>query len=250
MYKGLKRLNANSYNVDSVQLAAAGWQQLIALAQPPAPGDALPDKLALLGTALLQKRAKKDQAAPAHACFDAIQHWLDALAQSGRALRLARLRLLRSLLDDAARALRQNKRELRVVAFDDMLFNLHQRLHGDAAPGLAAALLARFPAALIDEFQDTDPLQLAVFQAIYRPAAPRLDAPTAATSAPPLFLVGDPKQAIYSFRHADLHTYLLARSQADHCHTLLANQRASGKLIEAQNRLFGLQPQEIGRAHV
>ena len=236
--KGLKRLNANSYNVDSVQLAAAGWQQLIALAQPPAPGDALPDKLALLGTALLQKRAKKDQAPPAHACFDAIQHWLDTIEQAGRALRLARLRLLRSLLDDGARALRQNKRAQRVVAFDDMLFNLHERLHGDAAPGLAAALLARFPAALIDEFQDTDPLQLAVFQAIYR-----AQAPADGVAAPPLFLVGDPKQAIYSFRHADLHTYLQARSQADHCHTLLANQRATGPLIEAQNRLFGQQPQ-------
>ena len=238
LYKGLKRLNANSYNADSVQTATAGWQQLVTLAQPPAPGDTLPDKLALLGTALLQKRAKKDQAPPAHACFDAIQGWLDALEQSGRALRLARLRLLRSLLDDGARALRQNKRAQRVVAFDDMLFNLYERLHGDAAPGLAAALLARFPAALIDEFQDTDPLQLAVFQAIYRAAVP-----TAGETAPPLFLVGDPKQAIYSFRHADLHTYLQAKSQADHCHTLLANQRATGALIEAQNRLFGRQPQ-------
>ena len=86
----------------------------------------------------------------------------------------------------------------------------------------------RFPAALIDEFQDTDPLQFAIFRAIY-----------GAEYKLPLFLVGDPKQAIYSFRNADLHTYLAARREASAAYTLADNQRASEPLIGALNALFG-----------
>ncbi len=104
----------------------------------------------------------------------------------------------------------------RVVAFDDMLFNLHERLTSGDAPWLAGSLRARFPAALIDEFQDTDPLQFAIFRTIYG-MPPRQ----------PLFLVGDPKQAIYSFRNADLHTYLQAREQASAEYALKDNQRAT-----------------------
>jgi exodeoxyribonuclease V beta subunit len=234
---GLSRLNGTTYKTDAVQAAAQGWDALLARPMPPAPGAALPDKLALLGSSLMQQRAKKDQAPPTHAFFDAAQALLNALASAERRLRLARLRLLRNLLTDGALRLRQAKREHRVVAFDDMLFNLYDRLHGGEAPGLAAALRARFPAALIDEFQDTDPLQFAVFNTVYRAGDGDAD------DAPPLFLVGDPKQAIYSFRHADLHTYLQARALAAGCHTLLANQRATAPLIEALNRLFGLNPQ-------
>jgi exodeoxyribonuclease V beta subunit len=235
---GLPRLHGATYKAEALQTAAQGWDSLLASPLPPAPGTPLPDKLALLASGTLQQRAKKDQQPPGHAFCDAAQALLDALARAERQLQLARLRLLRELLADGAQRLRQTKRAQRVVAFDDMLFNLHERLSGGAAPGLAAALRARFPAALIDEFQDTDPLQFAVFRAIYRD-----DAAGAADAAPPLFLVGDPKQAIYSFRHADLHTYLQARDQADGCHTLLANQRATAALIDALNGLFGRNPQ-------
>jgi exodeoxyribonuclease V beta subunit len=233
--KGLKQLDGRYYKPATVQAATDAWDALLSGHTPPA--DAPTPPLALLGTAMLVRRAKKGQTAPAHPFFDTAQALLDAMAANDRALRLARLRLLRDLLHDGAERQRQAKRAQRVVAFDDMLANLHQRLcpgpdgaDGASAPGLAAALRQRFPAALIDEFQDTDPLQWAVFQAIY--AAP--DAGDA-----PLFLVGDPKQAIYSFRHADLHTYLQARSQARATHTLAQNQRAVGPLISALNRLFG-----------
>jgi exodeoxyribonuclease V beta subunit len=58
----------------------------------------------------------------------------------------------------------------------------------------------------------------------------------------PLFLVGDPKQAIYSFRAADLHTYLAARDGASARYTLAVNQRSTPPLIEACNRVFGANP--------
>jgi exodeoxyribonuclease V beta subunit len=145
----------------------------------------------------VQGKTKKNQAPPApHAFFDLADELLVQREARAQALALARLRLLRALLDEAPEALRQAKRSRRVLAFDDLLQQLHARLHGDGGARLAAALRARYPAALIDEFQDTDPLQFAIFQRIYD-----------GTEAP-LVLLGDPKQAIYSFRGADLHTYL------------------------------------------
>ncbi|MBL8350817.1 MAG: exodeoxyribonuclease V subunit beta [Burkholderiaceae bacterium] len=226
----LKRLNGNTYRKDAVAAAADGWSTLLAATQPPRAGTGLPAKIELLGTRQLAARANKGQQPPSHAFFDAAQALLDALQAEARQFGLARLRLLRELLTEGARQLRETKRQRRVVAFDDMLFNLHQRLAEPTGPALAAALRARFPAALIDEFQDTDPLQFAVFQAIY----PEADAP--------LCLVGDPKQAIYSFRHADLHTYLRARRGVAAASTLLENQRSTRPLIDALNRLFGQNP--------
>ena len=234
---GLKQLNGSTYRQDGVRTAQAGWQSVLAGAQPPASTAAQPPKLALFGSTQLAARVKKGLAPPTHAFFDAAQTLLDALTTQQTQLAMARLRLLRQLLTAGAEQLREAKRSRRVVAFDDMLFTLHQRLSDGHGAALAAALLKRFPAALIDEFQDTDPLQFAVFQAIY--GAPR----AAGEPAPPLCLVGDPKQAIYSFRHADLHTYLRARAGASARYTLLANQRSSPALIAALNRLFGLNPQ-------
>jgi len=234
---GLSRLNGTTYKKDAVAAAALDWTALLAADAPPLSRAGLSGKLALLGSATLHQRAKKDQVPPAHPLFDTLQALLDALDATDLALRTARLRLLRDLLAEAAERLRQAKRQRRVVAFDDMLFNLYERLTGGDAPTLAAALRTRFPAALIDEFQDTDPLQFAVFNTVYGGAA------QAGGADAPLFLVGDPKQAIYSFRHADLHTYLRARDQAGARYTLRANQRATAPLIQALNTLFGRQPQ-------
>ena len=81
--------------------------------------------------------------------------------------------------------------------FDDLLLDVHQALttneHGNA---LAKAAAANWEIALIDEFQDTDPLQYEIFRQIF------------IEQGCPLFLVGDPKQAIYSFRGADIYAYL------------------------------------------
>ncbi len=114
-------------------------------------------------------------------------------------LELARLRLIRDLIDTVGPDLRQRKRERRVIAFDDMLYNLYAALESGDHPELAGSLREKFPVALIDEFQDTDPLQFAIFERIY------------GKGNAPAFFVGDPKQAIYSFRNADLHAYLRAR---------------------------------------
>lgn len=79
---------------------------------------------------------------------------------------------------------------------------------------------------LIDEFQDTDSNQYLIFKSLF-------EDPSQA-----LMMIGDPKQAIYSFRGGDLHTYLKAKNEADHLFTLSTNWRSSKGLIEAMNQLY------------
>jgi exodeoxyribonuclease V beta subunit len=223
------RLSQSSHSPKAVDTALRSWATLLAL--PLGPDRLDPQaKLDLLGCDRL--RAKKGLApVPEHAFFQVAQQLIDACNARAQALSLQRLQLLRELVEHGPHALRQVKREQRVQGFDDMLLDLHQRLLAPDGAALAAALRRRFAAALVDEFQDTDPLQYAIFDAIYR------------GSGAPLFLVGDPKQAIYSFRNADLHTYLRARADALSDHTLDQNQRSSEALIAALNGLFGRNPQ-------
>ncbi|MGL6113290.1 MAG: exodeoxyribonuclease V subunit beta [Rubrivivax sp.] len=223
------RLNANVYKPASLRTAFDSWDRLLAGEDALAAPAAL-DKLELLSAARLKPNKGKAPPAP-HPFFERAEALLALRAARDEGLALQRLALLRDLLSEGPPALRQAKRAQRLTAFDDMLHNLHQCLCASNGEVFATALRTRFKAALIDEFQDTDPLQFAIFQAIY------------GGSAAPLFLVGDPKQAIYSFRNADLHTYLRARSQARAEYTLGENQRSTRELIDALNALFGANAQ-------
>ncbi|MCO5099562.1 MAG: exodeoxyribonuclease V subunit beta [Burkholderiaceae bacterium] len=118
------------------------------------------------------------------------------------------------------------------LAFDDLLRLVFEALD-DPASGAALARTLRegHPIALVDECQDTDPLQWEILRRVY-PAAGEAETDFA------LVLVGDPKQAIYSFRGADVHSYLSARAGASRTHRLAENQRSQPALIEAVNALF------------
>ena len=231
--RSLPALSAVSYKEDSVRTAMAGWDELLRDDDGLAALDLSPARIDLLGATRLAAGTKKKQVTPQHEFFDVAQHLLDLRVRATQSLAHARLALLRDLLAEGAAAQRQAKRRQRVIAFDDMLFNLHDRLTNGQSPWLAGELKKRFPAALIDEFQDTDPLQFAIFRTIY--TTPTDDA----LSTAPLFFVGDPKQAIYSFRNADLHTYLEAGRHALARYSLADNQRSSEPLIRAMNQLFG-----------
>ena len=118
--------------------------------------------------------------------------------------------------------------------FSDLLQNLHHAVMADDGR-LATAIRQQYPVALVDEFQDTDPWQYGTLNRIY--------APEACTAANALVMIGDPKQAIYSFRGADLGTYLQARNDAkavnqDALHTLTGNHRSSEGLVKAVNHVF------------
>ena len=124
----------------------------------------------------------------------------------------------------------QEKRRQALVGFDDLLIHLEQAIHRPGNDQLAQMIRQQLPVALVDEFQDTDPVQYSTLGAIY------LDQPDTG-----FFMIGDPKQAIYAFRGADIHTYLRARKDAaERLYTLDINYRSAGEMVAAVNFFFGL----------
>ena len=136
------------------------------------------------------------------------------------------LALKKRLLDSFRHELIRRKERDNIFSFDDLLYRLHEALSDPGRASFARTVAVKYPAVLIDEFQDTDPLQYAIFKAIYNDRSL-------------LFLIGDPKQAIYSFRGADIFTYMdaAAGSPIAH-HTLGVNHRSSPQLVKAVNTLF------------
>jgi len=125
------------------------------------------------------------------------------------------------------------------MGFDDLLTRLDAALRGPNGERLADVIRKQFPVALIDEFQDTDPVQYRIFDAVYR--ADAADAWRA------LILIGDPKQAIYAFRGADIHTYLAARRSCDgRLHTLAKNFRSGHAMVDATNHCFAVAEARAG----
>lgn len=118
-----------------------------------------------------------------------------------------------------------------VMGHNDMLTRLRDALRGPNGDELATTIRSQYPIALVDEFQDTDPIQYEIFNRIYRIADN--------DPATGIFLIGDPKQAIYSFRNADIFTYLQAREATSGRHyTLATNFRSSTNMVAAINALF------------
>ena len=126
--------------------------------------------------------------------------------------------------------LRTNKDRLDQLDFNDLILTLRDRLSdADSGPALASALAQQFPAALVDEFQDTDPDQYAILDAIY---------PRQSDARQLLCMIGDPKQAIYGFRGGDVFAYLQAREAADAQWMMDTNYRSHPEVIRGYNRLF------------
>ncbi|MFL1516856.1 exodeoxyribonuclease V subunit beta [Pseudomonas prosekii] len=125
----------------------------------------------------------------------------------------------------------EEKRRRAEMGFDDMLLRLDAALQADGGERLASLIREQFPVALIDEFQDTDPVQYRIFESIYRIEENNPECG--------LFLIGDPKQAIYAFRGADIYTYLRARqATTGRLHTLGTNFRSSHGMVNAVNHVF------------
>lgn len=175
---------------------------------------------------------QKAPAQPEHPALVAIAELVAAREElqqlTGPDLRAIILNHARHWLEQALQKRLHEKAEL---GFDDLLLQLDRALQGSQGDNLAAHIRRDFPVALIDEFQDTDPLQYRIFDRIYNVADNRQDCA--------IVLIGDPKQAIYSFRNADIHTYLAARQATEGRHfNLDRNFRSTQGLVNAINHLF------------
>ena len=140
------------------------------------------------------------------------------------AVLLLRVTLARSLQTDLQERLSRQGR----FSFDDLVLSLARALDGSRGAALRQVLSSRFKVALIDEFQDTDAAQYRIFSSLFGRRE----------KGHFLFLIGDPKQAIYKFRGADIAAYFQARESADHLLGLERNYRSNPQLVEAVNRLF------------
>ena len=159
-----------------------------------------------------------------------------ALQRLGSLLQLRTIFTRGAVLAEAAEACRdempRRARQRHVLTFSMLIDAVYERLCGgqtndQPADGvLADRLYEAFPAALIDEFQDTDQRQFAIFDRIYRERGT-------------LVMIGDPKQAIYSFRGGDIAAYLRASAQASQRFSLATNHRSSCALVEALNVWYG-----------
>ncbi|MDR3580503.1 MAG: exodeoxyribonuclease V subunit beta [Oryzomonas sp.] len=192
------------------------------------------DRLLLFTSENLEKRTTKGNEAPGHQFFALCQRLHEAVRHADRAFKTEWGHCLAEFHGWLREELPRRKRLRNLRSYDDLLLDLYQALEGDGGDHLAARLRERYQAALIDEFQDTDPLQWRIFG--------RLAGVAAANGSPsyPLFLIGDPKQAIYSFRGADLFAYLDAARSVDDAMrwSLDTNRRSTAALVQGVNTLF------------
>jgi exodeoxyribonuclease V beta subunit len=137
--------------------------------------------------------------------------------------------LLARMARDCQQLLKRYQREEEKLSPDDVLRKMNSALDHFI---FLSKVQANYQAAIIDEFQDTDPLQWQIFRRLF------------ISESHPwqgyLYLVGDPKQSIYSFRQADIYTYLAAAQALgdSHCFSLDVNYRSQPRLVQALNMLF------------
>jgi exodeoxyribonuclease V beta subunit len=133
------------------------------------------------------------------------------------------------------------KEQLNVLDFDDLINTLADCLKNEEDNRLAKTLLAQYPVALVDEFQDTDPQQFSILQSIYYQdnsvQESVVNSPLQKNNSA-LYLIGDPKQAIYGFRGGDIFAYLSARNNCDHHWLMDTNWRSSPNMVTGYNQVF------------
>jgi len=193
----------------------------------------LPSCFEYFTPARLEGATKKGCVTPQHEFFDACASWENAMGGLRTCLLAYAAARISEIVDEV-------KKEQRFVYFDDLLTMLDAMLRRDTTGALAEVLRARFPVAMIDEFQDTDATQYRIFSTLY--LAKKLNVTSAQHHAnkAAMLLIGDPKQAIYAFRGADINTYVAARAQVDDsaCYTLGRNFRSSESVVNAVNAIF------------
>jgi exodeoxyribonuclease V beta subunit len=163
----------------------------------------------------------EDAASLARAVVNDPSAHLRPLAPDPGSVAEVRLEFARKVIDE----LELRKRRMGILGFDDLLSRLAAALEEVDAPARERMRL-RWPIVMVDEFQDTDPIQ---WQVISR----------AFSDESTLILIGDPKQAIYAFRGGDIYTYLSAARSAGEQRTLGTNWRSDQALVESLHVVLG-----------
>ena len=185
----------------------------------------LPANLYRFGSQMLAEKTKSGEP-PRHKLFEKI----DELTELNQSMTLSlELMWFKTIYGRYIELLEQAA----VMTSDDLLRLLDAALNSDRGEELAAQIRRLYPVAMIDEFQDTDPVQYRIFSRIY-------PAEQEGESRHGLIMIGDPKQAIYAFRGADIFTYMQASKAIPPSRrfTLDTNYRSDSRLIQATNNLW------------
>ncbi len=180
----------------------------------------LPANLYRFSSEFLAEKTKLGDSVPEHEIFPVISQFLSVPPDLEHPLLAHAIHVCRDMLAEA-------KQKKHWLSFDDLLIQLAAALENDPQQTLSHRIRSLYPVAMIDEFQDTDPLQYSIFSRIY------LGQPESG-----LFMIGDPKQAIYAFRGADIFTYIRARNEVTDHYTLGTNWRSSADMVSGVNNLF------------
>jgi len=179
----------------------------------------LPDAVEKFSAAVLAEKTKAG-VVPSHPLFDQVEALLSQPNDIDDVV-------IADALTQVRERLQKQKQRQQQLSFDDLLANLARALTDDRGEVLAERIREQYPVAMIDEFQDTDPLQYQIFSTLY-----------AQNPECGFYMIGDPKQAIYAFRGADIFTYITAKKQFEAHYTLQTNYRSTDELVTAVNALF------------
>jgi exodeoxyribonuclease V beta subunit len=174
----------------------------------------------------IKRSTRKNHPPPSHEIFNIC----DVLYEQGAGLTAEMetyvLYLKTCFLKFAGKQLSAAKKQRNILFYDDLLIKVKDALESEKGNILAETIRNKYHAGLVDEFQDTDAVQYAIFSRIFH------------SKKSMLFMIGDPKQSIYSFRGADIFSYMKAAQKADSKFTLIKNWRSDPDLIIAVNTIF------------
>jgi len=190
----------------------------------------VPD-LSKVTSSSLKKNTNKGHITPEHPFLNRADDFLTAAEKFQQLLDHHLLFLKREMMTTAKSHLSAQKEQKALLSYDDLLHRLRQALTDTGGEQLTEKIKNRFKAVLIDEFQDTDIVQYTIFHHLFLHDGDKKQRP--------FFVIGDPKQAIYAFRGADIFAYLHARRSMQHIYTLAENWRSEPELVKAINTLFG-----------
>ena len=228
-----KVLHGGSYKADWLQ---ALWTQLAVWCEAGDYQALLDERLSRLTRDAMQGKTNKAfiGRTPASPLCPLIEAYLEAASACGDYQARRRVALLHRIHGEARVRLAALKRQRRVQTYDDLVDGVADALDGPHGEALARKLRAQYAVALVDEFQDTDARQWRIFDRVFGNGS----SDVIPGSVPALFLIGDPKQAIYGFRGGDVHTYLAAQRRATQAPPLAFNFRSRPSVLVAIGALY------------
>jgi len=173
---------------------------------------------------------------PQHPAFTLLQEIADLSREFSKRQQEVETRLLARAGQFVREHVAKRRGERGIMSFGDLLHKVDEALDGRQKDLLLEGLREKYRVALVDEFQDTDPVQYRIFSRVFREAAeipdPEVDRA--------FIMIGDPKQSIYRFRGADLAAYLEAERQtpAEHRHNMGTNWRSDRSLVNSVQAVF------------